>query len=106
MHGATLNQIPYFRAIGRHVGRSRVGLERRGAFPLLDDDKCIGAKGRLAAGPVDGGPILDAACLGMHGWDDRLEGVKDRATLTRFGGYESENMDHVCFLSGEVGIPV
>jgi hypothetical protein len=35
----------------------------------------------------------------MHRWDICLKGFEDRVTLTGFGGYECENMNHVCFLS-------
>src|SRR5262249_12030314 len=60
-----------FGGIGGHVRRSRVGLERVWALPLLDHHERVGAERRLELADVRGvrgRAVLDAALLGVHRW--------------------------------------
>jgi hypothetical protein len=95
MDGLSLDQIPYFLGKGRHVRRSGVSFQCLKALPLFDHNKRVGAKRRLSVRHIDGGAILDATCLGMHGWHNCPKRIEDHVTQAWFGCYKREDMNHI-----------
>src|SRR6185312_6706157 len=74
-------------------------LERGRIGPLLDDDKSVGPElglDRTHALGIDGGPVFDAALLGMHGRHVGAEFLEDRVALAGLGGDDGDDVDHGC----------
>ena len=94
MHGTFGDQVPRPVPVGGHMRCGGMRFERRHAFPFLDHHKGVRTEGRLRAGNVDDGPVLDAAGLGMHCRHDGLEGLEQRGALAGLGGDDGKNMDH------------
>jgi|SRR6185295_5473278 len=100
MDDAARDQLLRLRAVGRHVGRRRVRLERIHAFPFFDDEERLGSPFRLEAERVlgiDGRPVLDAASFLVDVRDVRPEMLQDLGTLARLGGNDRDDVDQGFF---------
>src|SRR6516225_6787660 len=98
---AALDHVAGLGGVCGHMRGCGMRLESLGAFPLLDDDKRVGAEFGLEipdALRIDRWPVFDTAFLGMHRRHIGVELLQDRFAHAGFGGDDGDDMDHIGFL--------
>jgi hypothetical protein len=91
------DHAPGFRRIGDHMRCGEMGLQRFEAFPLLDHNECISAKGRLKRTcvlDIGGRAIFDASFFGPDCREIGRDGGKQFFSHARLCRNYCDNVDN------------